>query len=62
MINNPIIYKYLKDFTNHRKKTNKAIVFSCRPFPNILKGYLRYEIITSQNVPPVAQVKNFFAS
>ena len=25
------------DFTNHRKKTNRAVVFSCRPFPNILK-------------------------
>ena len=24
-------------FTNHRKKTNKAKVFSCRPIPNILK-------------------------
>ena len=37
MINNPIIYKFFKDFTNHRKKTNRAVVFSCRPFPNILK-------------------------
>ena len=26
-----------KDFTNHRKKTNRAVVFSSRPFPNILK-------------------------
>ena len=37
MINNPIIYKFFKDFTNHRKKTNRAVVFSCRPFPNVLK-------------------------
>ena len=37
MINNPIIYKFLKDFTNHRKRINRAMVFSCRPFPNILK-------------------------
>ena len=37
MINNRIIYKFLKDFTNHRKKTNMAMVFSCRPFPNIFK-------------------------
>ena len=37
MINNPIIYKFFKDFTNHRKKTNRVVVFSCRPFPNILK-------------------------
>ena len=37
MINNPIIYKLFKDFTNHRKKTNRTVVFSSRPFPNILK-------------------------
>ena len=42
MINNPIIYKFFKDFTNHRKKTNRAVDFSCRPFPNILKGCVRY--------------------
>ena len=35
MINNPVIYKFFKDFTNHRK--NRAVVFSCRPFPNILQ-------------------------
>ena len=27
----------LQDFTNHRKKTNRAVVFSCKHFPNILK-------------------------
>ena len=32
-----IIYKFFKDFTNHWKKTNMAIVFSCRPSPYILK-------------------------
>ena len=37
MINNPIIYKFFKDFANNRKKTNRVVVFSCRPFPNILK-------------------------
>ena len=36
MINNPIIYKFFKDFTNHRKKTNRVVVFSCRSFSNIL--------------------------
>ena len=36
LINNAIIYKFFKDLTNHRKKTNCAVVFSCRPFPNIL--------------------------
>ena len=34
---NPMIYKFFKDFTNHRKKTNRAVVFSCRPSLNILK-------------------------
>ena len=33
----PIIYKFFSDFTNHRKKTNTVVVFSCRPLPNILK-------------------------
>ena len=28
-INNFIIYKFFKDFTNHRKKTSRAVVFSC---------------------------------
>ena len=27
MISKPIIYKFFKDFTNHRKKTNKVVVF-----------------------------------
>ena len=26
-----------KDFTNHRKRTNRTVVFSYRPFPNVLK-------------------------
>ena len=37
VINKSIIYKFFKYFTNHRKKGNNAVVFSCRPFPNILK-------------------------
>ena len=28
----------------------------------VLKGYLRYKTITSQNVPSKAQIKNFFIS
>ena len=37
MINNPIIYKFFKDFTNHGKKTNRAVVFSSRlPPPTFL--------------------------
>ena len=34
MINNPIIYKFFKGFTNHRKKINRAVAFNCRPFPS----------------------------
>ena len=30
-------FKFFKDFTNHRKKTNRVVVLSSRPFPNILK-------------------------
>ena len=33
MINNPLIYKFLKDLTNNRQKTNRTVVFSSRPFP-----------------------------
>ena len=32
VINNPMIYKFLKDFTNHRQKINGVKVFSCRPY------------------------------
>ena len=38
VINNPIVCKFFKDFTKHRKKTNGAVgFFCCRPFSNILK-------------------------
>ena len=43
MINNPINHKSFKDFTNHRKKTNRVVVFSCRPFPDILNAGNTYE-------------------
>ena len=36
VINNPVIYKFLKDFTNYRKETTRAVV-NYEPFPNILK-------------------------
>ena len=39
MINNSIIYKFFKDGTNNRKRTNRVIVFRSRPFPNILKDW-----------------------
>ena len=31
------LVKFFNDFTNHSKKTNKAVVFSCRLSSNILK-------------------------
>ena len=31
------IYQCIEDFTYHRKKINRAIVFSCSPFPSVLK-------------------------
>ena len=31
------IFKFLKYFTNHRKKTDRAVVFSCTPLPDIIK-------------------------
>ena len=41
VINNPIILQVFQrnyqSFTNDRKKTNMAVIFRCRPFPNILK-------------------------
>ena len=27
VINNPIIYKFFKDFTNHKKNSDRAVVF-----------------------------------
>ena len=36
VINNIIICKFYEDFSNHRKKINRAVVFSYRPLPNIL--------------------------
>ena len=29
-------HKFFKDFTNHGKKTNRGIVFSCKSFPTFL--------------------------
>ena len=34
MINKLIIDKFFKEFTNHRNKTNRLIVFSYRSIPN----------------------------
>ena len=32
-----LINKYFKDFSNHRKKTNREVFFSHKPLPNIFK-------------------------
>ena len=32
-----VLFTSFSKTTNHRKKTNRAVVFSCRPFPDILK-------------------------
>ena len=37
VIKKSIIYKFFKGFTNHWKKTNRIVAFSCRTFSNILK-------------------------
>ena len=37
MINKHIIFKFFREFINHEKKTNRAIVFSYNCLPNILK-------------------------
>ena len=37
MINKPVIEKFFKDFTIYKKKANMPLVFSCIPFPKILK-------------------------
>ena len=37
VINKSIIYRFFKDFKNHRKKTNRTVVFRYRPSPDILK-------------------------
>ena len=36
MINNSIIYKFFKDFTNHRKKTNRVVVLAVDLSPTFL--------------------------
>ena len=50
VINKSIIYKFFKDFTNRRKKTNRVAVFSCRPFPNILKACVHYFLFFHQMI------------
>ena len=37
VINKTIIYNFTTDFTNHTKKTNRTVAFSCRHFPDIFK-------------------------
>ena len=37
VINKPTIYKFFKGFTNHKKNTNRTVVFSCTTLSKILK-------------------------
>ena len=37
VINKSIIDQFFRDFTNHRKKTNREAVYYWRPLLNILK-------------------------
>ena len=41
-----MIYKFFKDFTDHKMKTNRAVVLSSKPLPNIFK----YRYQTRKNV------------
>ena len=55
--------QFFNDFTNHRKKTNRAVLFSSRPFPNILKACVRYflsNFYLSPNDSPSKFMKNAF--
>ena len=50
MINKSIIFKFFKDFTNHRKMTNRTVVFSDKPFPNLFKSWeYRWDLPTIWN-------------
>ena len=51
VINKPFIYKFFKDFTNHRKKTNRAVVFSCRPLP-------QHSLIQGSQMRPSINLEN----
>ena len=57
--NKPINYKFLKYFTNNRKKTNCTVFFSCRPLPYILKVACMIKI-TSFDSPKKARSVFFF--
>ena len=41
-----ILYKFFKDLNNYRKMTNRAVVFSSRPFPNTLYKDHQWELPT----------------
>ena len=46
------IYEFFKEFINHKRKTSRAIVFSCRCFPNIAK-YCNHRL----NFPNIRRAK-----
>ena len=37
VIDNPIVYKFFRDFTNHKKKNNRVVDFSCTLLANAIK-------------------------
>ena len=48
MINNPIIYKFSEDLTNHRKKTNRIVVLAVEIYPTFLNT--GWSLRTSNNL------------
>ena len=55
--NNPIIYKFLKDFTNHRKKTNRAVVFAMYLSPIFLNTGTTDETLQQSGKQNVSTLK-----
>ena len=58
--NKPINYKFLKYFTNNRKKTNCTVFFSCRPLPYILKVACMIKITSFDSPKKARSVFLFF--
>ena len=59
MISNPIICKFFKDFTNHRKKTNRTVVFICSSLLNILK-YRDHPMKPSNNLENKTPLESYW--
>ena len=57
-----IRFQKIVKFSAVDEKHLNFIIGTDKKLTNLLKGYLRYKTITSQNVPSEVQVKNFFIS